>query len=112
MKRVIGIDFIDNMITPIEVYVSKCICVEKLEWVDAVLIGGIQNHPQTMTLNLTRDGWEIGKLYEYSISDGSEINPYLIFLEGDYNRLTKEDFDNHFKSVEDFRNDKIENILK
>lgn len=118
-KRITGVEFINGEIEIIELELYKCICISNMFFMEPIItnIGSGSNglgsggiYPYVMP-QLRRE-WIKGQTYEFVI-DEHVINSYMVYIENhDYNALTKADFDKHFITIEEWRNQNINQIIE
>ena len=74
-------------------------------------LGSVGMYPYVMP-QLKRE-WIKGQTYEFFIDAEYLTNPYMVYIENhDFNALKSADFDKHFITIEEFRNQNINQIIE
>lgn len=111
MKKALGVTVTNGKIFIIEGESFKCICIKSRSYIPARTVGRVQ-YIQLTSVDME---YKKGEVYDCVIDQNetnSISNPYSVFInELDRNNFTKEEFDEHFMSQEEYRDTKIENIL-
>ena len=108
MKKIVGVKMVEGNITPIEYDLQHCVCIKELVYKNPITVG-------TLILPIKEEAkyFEEGKQYEFVIEDDKVINNYRVYVDGNNgNNLTKEEFDENFIEITEYRNNKIESIIK
>lgn len=112
MKKILGFSILDGEIVTVEKDSSKCVCIREKKYVLEIPISPI-------SLTIHESEYKVGEMYDFIYDqneDNNISNTYCVFINDSCyqpdNHFTKEEFDNHFKMIEDYRNDKIDSILK
>lgn len=117
MKKVLGVKVQDGKAFVIEGEAFKCVCIKRKSFEHPISVGST-THPRLRYVNLTQPpemNYEKGEIYDCVIdqNDSNTIsNYYSVFInELDRNNFTKEEFDKHFMSQEEYRDMKIDKVL-
>jgi hypothetical protein len=108
MKKELGIMMHQGVLTVLYGDGHKCRCIKNKVYEDPIFLGG--GIPPTPT----KQEWIKDEIYDYVIDqndDNTRTNPYSVFINViDRNNFTKEEFDEYFLSVEEFRNKQISEL--
>jgi len=118
-KRITGVTVVDGEIVPIELEIYKCICISNMFYMEPTISigsgssglgsGGI--YPYVIP-QLKRE-WIKGQTYEFVIDAEYLTNPYMVYIENhEFNALNKANFDKHFLTIEEWRNQNINQIIE
>lgn len=117
-KRITGVTVVDGEIVTIELEIYKCVCISNMFFMEptsylgssgyGVGSGGLYPY---INPHLKRE-WIKGQTYDFAI-DEHVVNPYMIYIDNnEFNALMKADFDKHFITIEEFRNQNINHIIE
>mgnify|MGYP003437681646 FL=1 len=117
-QRITGVKVVDGEIIPIELEIYKCICISDMFFMEpATYIGssgyGLGSGGIYPYINPPlKSEWIKGQTYEFAI-DEHVVNSYMVYIDtNDFNALEKADFDKHFITIEEFRNQNINHIIE
>ena len=111
MKKIVGVKVLEGDIIPIEYDLQHCICIKQLVYKNPLASKAVM--ATIIILKEEAKYFEEGKQYEFVIEDDKVINNYRVYIDGNNgNNLTKEEFDENFVEITEYRNNKIESIIK
>ena len=99
---------VEGGIIPIEYDLQHCVCVKKMRYKNPIIMATI-----ILPKKEEVEYFEENRQYEFVIEDDNVINNYRVYIDGNNaNNLTKVEFDENFIEITEYRNNKIESIIK
>ena len=115
MKRVIRVTVEDGNLKLIEANTTKCRCIKTIEYKEpvATILPGMAAMTRYQS---NKKSYLESNIYDFTIDDKSDlVNPYMVFVDNneninESNYFTKEEFYEHFVSVEQWRQNQIDKV--
>ena len=116
MKRVTGIRFEEGRMIEVKNEIYECICIKDRDYTYPYEPTSYTTHPTTVnptTGEIDLLSYDKDSKYEFYIDEDKRlVNPYSVYVGGNRsNSLTKEEFDNHFVEVSEYRNKRLNKLL-
>ena len=115
MKRITGISLKNGNVEILDTDVDKCLCVKDIDFKEPVYLSS--NFGSCTPPPINKRTYIKGDMYDFSLDQRTDItNPYMVFIDNnqnsnEYTYFTKEEFDEHFVTIEQHRQDQIDKIL-